>query len=244
MKSDTPVVLSEKFWEHYFSAYDELNKLIPYQELITRVIEEINPKKGDRILDAGAGTGNFAIPLAELGGNVLAVDTNQIALRMLNVKSPKIGTFRCSIQELLLQNQVIELESFNAVVCINVLYTIPHHERGVVLQNLYKLLRHGGRIVIVNPSRNFSILQYCRYTIRQQFSKGGFLSICGLITRYLPNFLKIIYYNIIINYHFKSNSFFSDDEQTKLIFDAGFTKILKREKVYAFQSEMIVAEKL
>ena len=48
-----------EFWEKYFRIYDFLNLLIPYQRLLARIKELLKLKKGDTLLDVGAGTGNF-----------------------------------------------------------------------------------------------------------------------------------------------------------------------------------------
>jgi len=50
-------MLDEKFWQKYFRSYDILNKAIPYQELLRDIVEATSVKDGDRIFDAGSGTG-------------------------------------------------------------------------------------------------------------------------------------------------------------------------------------------
>lgn len=52
-------MLNHKFWKKYFKDYDILNIVIPYQELLKTICEELDIKKGEKILEAGSGTGNF-----------------------------------------------------------------------------------------------------------------------------------------------------------------------------------------
>ena len=47
------------------------------REDIRRVLRVVDIKKGERILDAGCGTGRYAIEFARLGARVLAVDASR-----------------------------------------------------------------------------------------------------------------------------------------------------------------------
>jgi len=49
------------FWDIYAKLYDTLNLLEPYQRLHQEVLQSLELKGGERILDAGCGTGNFEI---------------------------------------------------------------------------------------------------------------------------------------------------------------------------------------
>lgn len=243
MKDFDNAVLSEQFWERYFTAYDELNKLYPYQELIRRVIEVVRPQKSSRILDAGAGTGNFAVALKKFGSQVVAIDPNKSALSLMLKKDSKITSLQCSLQEVMNQQEIFIPDFYDTVVCINVLYTIPPTERSTSLRNLYQLLRRGGKIVLVNPEKNFSIVKFCTYTIKMQCLNDGLFKTIKLLIVCLPKFLKIFYYNIHISRNLKKTSFLENGEQEELLLNSGFTKIIMREKVYAHQSELVVAEK-
>lgn len=50
---------SSLFWGLYARLYDTLNLLEPYKKLHREVLEKLELKSGERILDAGCGTGNF-----------------------------------------------------------------------------------------------------------------------------------------------------------------------------------------
>jgi len=47
------------FWDIYAKLYDTLNLLQPYRDLHRQVLESLDLKDGELILDAGCGTGNF-----------------------------------------------------------------------------------------------------------------------------------------------------------------------------------------
>lgn len=50
---------SSLFWDIYAKLYDTLNLLHPYQDFHAQALEALDVKGGERILDAGCGTGNF-----------------------------------------------------------------------------------------------------------------------------------------------------------------------------------------
>jgi len=56
-------MLDSKFWKRYFKVYDVLNLLIPYQELLNTICDELDIKPGEKILEAGCGTGNLALKI-------------------------------------------------------------------------------------------------------------------------------------------------------------------------------------
>ena len=73
-------MLDSNFWRKYFETYDVLNIVIPYQELMKEVRQELEVEPGDLILDAGAGTGNLSVRLKEAGAKVVALDNIQEGL--------------------------------------------------------------------------------------------------------------------------------------------------------------------
>ena len=44
-------MLDSKFWKRYFKVYDVLNLLIPYQELLETICDELDIKPGEKILE-------------------------------------------------------------------------------------------------------------------------------------------------------------------------------------------------
>src|SRR3990172_4647140 len=55
---------SEKaFWNLYAKCYDAISHLIPYQEMMAYITQALDLKPGERLLDAGCGTGNLELAL-------------------------------------------------------------------------------------------------------------------------------------------------------------------------------------
>lgn len=63
--------LTPQFWKEYFKYYDYLNYLPTYQELLDKILKELDPKEGEIILDAGVGTGNLAVLIKEKGSKAI-----------------------------------------------------------------------------------------------------------------------------------------------------------------------------
>ena len=78
------------FWDIYAKLYDTLNLLEPYQRLHREVLDKLELKGGERILDAGCGTGNFEKLLSQNGSlnlKVEALDFSQAMLKRAKLKN-------------------------------------------------------------------------------------------------------------------------------------------------------------
>ena len=74
----------DKFWREY-GLYDEMIRHSGYPgEIVPTILSRIEPES--TILDIGAGTGAFAIPLAEAGHHVIALDPSEYHLSILKSK--------------------------------------------------------------------------------------------------------------------------------------------------------------
>ena len=81
------------FWDVYDKLYDTLNLLEPYQRLHREVLDKLELKGGERILDAGCGTGNFEKLLQNEGLNnvkIEALDFSQTMLKRAKRKNEYI----------------------------------------------------------------------------------------------------------------------------------------------------------
>ncbi len=74
----------DEFWREY-GIYDEMIRHSGYPgEIVPTILSRIEP--GSTILDIGAGTGAFAIPLTEAGHHVIALDPSEYHLSILTSK--------------------------------------------------------------------------------------------------------------------------------------------------------------
>jgi len=231
-------MLDTKFWAKYFKVYDLLNLLIPYQELLRDICDELEIKPREKILEAGCGTGNLALKIKERGARVIGLDNCKEALDLYLKKDPEA--------EIVLADLTRRLpfpdNYFDKIACNNVLYAISRKKQINVLKELYRILRPDGKIVFVNPQRGWSSSKIYIDGIKKNFKKEGLLPTFYKITRMIIPTIKIFYYNTLLrkekNYHF-----FELDEQRKLINVMGFSKVGGTRFVYSGQHLLDYAHK-
>jgi arsenite methyltransferase len=112
------------------------------------VMEALAPRSGERIIDIGSGPGLMAAELADAvgeHGKVCGVDSSQdmITLSSARANRPWLDFRVADATTLPYPDQ-----SFDAAVCIQVLEYVKNIEHA--LSELYRVLRSGGRAVIVD----------------------------------------------------------------------------------------------
>lgn len=99
---------------------------------------------GRRVLDIGAGTGRFAARLAELGGDVVAVEPQEDVVRGRDVGR---AAFVIAVAEALpLATASVDLVLFN-----HSLHHVPIRSMASALSEARRVLRDDGRAVVVEP---------------------------------------------------------------------------------------------
>jgi len=81
----------DDFWRKYFAVYDVLNELRPYQDLLGSVKDNLKIKKGDLVLDAGAGTGSKGGQVPFLGlpvGRTVVSSPNFLIIFIAHASAP------------------------------------------------------------------------------------------------------------------------------------------------------------
>jgi SAM-dependent methyltransferase len=111
------------------------------------------------ILDAGGGTGNFAVPLARLGHRVTVVDPSPDALAALERRAAEAGVtdrvqgVQGDAGGLL---DVVTAEGADMVLCHGVLEMVD--DPGVALANVVRALRPAGTLSVLVANRNAVVL--------------------------------------------------------------------------------------
>lgn len=234
-------MLDTTFWKKYFTAYDVLNLVIPYQELLESIISTANIKQNDLVLDVGSGTGNLAIKLKKSGAHVTALDSSKEGLERHKQKDEKAKT--------MLHDAVKPLpfsdNHFDKIVSNNTIYTLEPSKRDNIFKEFYRVLKPGGRIVIANVHTGFKPIEIYKEHIRKQIKKRGFLyTLWQIVSMVIPT-VKIFYYNAKIKKEHREGDygFMKENEQRELLFQAGFKNISENKSVYANQGILNSAEK-
>jgi ubiquinone/menaquinone biosynthesis C-methylase UbiE len=226
-------MLDTKFWEKYFEVYDVLNLVIPYQELLRNIADELEIKNGERILEAGAGTGNLAIEIKKRGGMPVALDNIQEALNIYKKKDPAAIIVLADLTEKL---PFVDNE-FDKICSNNTIYAVPRKYREQIMKEFYRVLKPGGKIVIANIHKEFKPIKIYLAHIKQDIKKTGLLGVIIKGIKLMVPTIKMFYYNAKIKGEHKTGDFdfLEFDEQKELLSNAGFRNVSENKSVYAQQ---------
>jgi ubiquinone/menaquinone biosynthesis C-methylase UbiE len=227
-------MLDSKFWARYFRVYDVLNLLIPYQELLETICNELEIKPGEKILEAGCGTGNLALKIKERGAEVIGLDNCKEALEIYRKKDPNANLVLADLREKL----PFPDNYFDKIACNNTLYIIPKEKQIDVLKEFYRILRSKGKIILVNPKKGAKPIKIYFEGVKKSLKKNGlFKTIKNVSLMAIPT-IKILYYNRLILKECEKNSykFFDFNEQKELLKKVGFINISETKLVYGDQN--------
>ena len=117
--------------------YDDKHSFV--WKLAAAVLELLDARSGEHILDLGCGTGHLTARIAETGAHVVGIDRSPGMIRQAKEKYP-------SLRFELMDAREIQLDgNFDAVFSNATLHWIKEPER--VIAGIKKLLRPGGRFV-------------------------------------------------------------------------------------------------
>ena len=126
-------------------------------QYLTRLEERGVPKDQIRILDVGAGTGRYAIPLSERGYDVTAVEPVHHNLGRLRAMGPKVTAYEGRAEKL----KHIKDASFDIVLFFGPMYHLKEESlRLQAMAEAKRALKPGGHLMISYIMNDYSILMY------------------------------------------------------------------------------------
>jgi ubiquinone/menaquinone biosynthesis C-methylase UbiE len=231
---------AQRFWRRYFMVYDKANESAHYRSMLDGHVELLDPRPGERILDAGTGTGNVAQVLLACGAHVVGIDFLESALDVCRVKCPA-GDFR--VGDL---SGRLELEdgSFPKLACCNVIYLLAPDEQRNAVSELHRVLEPGGRAVVTVFHRDFSKKNLLLATLREERRRAGLKGLAGYMLRNSVATVRILYYISRLQSQRAAgrHTFFTEPELRGLLEHAGFV-VESIEPTLASQCLLAVARK-
>jgi SAM-dependent methyltransferase len=116
---------------------------------VPRLLDILGPAPGERLLEVGAGTGAYTLPMARAvapGGTVDAFDVQQEMLDELTRRADRQGVSNVRPQQGDAQRLPYADASFDAAYLVTVLHEVPDQDRA--LRELCRVVRPGGRVVV------------------------------------------------------------------------------------------------
>lgn len=114
-------------------------------------------KKGDRIIDIGAGTGKYSIALANEGYDVTAVELVKHNLRVIEQKSNKVKTFQGNATNL----KKIDDETYNVTLLFGPMYhLITQEEKIMALNEAKRVTKKKGIILVAYCMNEYAVLTH------------------------------------------------------------------------------------
>lgn len=236
------------FWQLYSFIYDVANKVIPYKELLVDVIRELDLKPGQKILDAGCGTGNLELAIDKYRIKDIHIEAVDFAPRMLDLAKKKCKNMAYVNFSLADLNKKLPFKnnSFNRTVIINTLYAVT--DPLFTIKEFHRILKPGGKLIISNPkpgAKGWAIPRAHILGIRRFCRKlDKFRHILNFIFQILPAGFIVALFNLIIISRGKKGKyhFWGKEKLGKILTENGFLVIRIRD-TYADQNLLITAIK-
>jgi len=117
----------------------------------SRLITQLSPQDNERILDFGCGTGTLTLMIKKAGPgcSVYGIDIDHQALEIAEKKARHDGV---DIQLIQYDGTVLPFanEKFDKLVSSLVLHHLPKEEKIPVLRELYRVLKRGGELHVLD----------------------------------------------------------------------------------------------
>jgi SAM-dependent methyltransferase len=133
----------------YAAAADHFDALPFWDRHGRRTVDRLDPRPGERMLDACCGTGASALPAAHrVGphGSVLGVDLSEPALALARAKAGEQRLSNVEFRVADVESADLRPRRFDAVVCVFGVFFLPDMVAG--LRRLWRLVRPGGRLAV------------------------------------------------------------------------------------------------
>lgn len=149
----------KKIYSHYSNFYDLIFKrfFYPRQE---HVINSMDIKEGDKVLDLGVGTG-LSLPLYPRHCEVTGIDLSPEMLEQAKKKVERYNLNHVKLMEMDASNLEFEDNTFNHVIATFVISVVPDPVR--VISEMKRVNKKDGKLVIVNhfqsPNKFFAKLE-------------------------------------------------------------------------------------
>jgi len=115
---------------------------------IKEIISLLNPKKSDRILEIGCGSGVLLKELEKYKCSIIGIDVSKEAIEMAKKNTSISKLILSSTDKLDFDNN-----SFDKIICQHIVEHLNNFD--IVLEELKRILKNNGCLIIVTPNINY-----------------------------------------------------------------------------------------
>jgi ubiquinone/menaquinone biosynthesis C-methylase UbiE len=212
-------------WELYPFFYDKMSNFPPYTQMLKKVAENLEVKKGGKYLDAGCGSGNMIFELFSRNRHikVCGFDASSSAIKLASKKlkeyiiAGSLNLYKYSFKDRL----PFENESFDGICAINFIQYLEPYSFHSFLLEAKRTLKNDGNLCLVyttNPTHKGSseeFKKFLRNNPKDAISSVPFYLMVGILN--MPMILKanlICYEKEYIENLLKEMGFKSKSEKT------------------------------
>src|SRR5581483_2399574 len=135
-------------WDARVDAWEEVAATETLRALRDRIVREAAPRRSDRILDLGAGTGLVTLALAPLAADVTALDISSQMLERLDGHAIATGINNVDVVAGDMRSLPFDDETFDVVVSNYAFHHLDDPGKELSLSEVRRVLVPGGRLVI------------------------------------------------------------------------------------------------
>ncbi len=147
--------------EEYYNKFNEEKRLnsrhgqVEYRISMKYIHEYL--KDGDKLIDIGAGTGRYSIPLFEEGYDVTAVELVQHNLGMLKQKNPNVKAYKGNACKL----KRFQENEFDFALLFGPMYHLTDREDKIkALKEAQRVVKPGGIIMVAYVMNEYGVVTY------------------------------------------------------------------------------------
>lgn len=172
-------------WDRYARAYDAMADANPaYQSLLRRFSECATPwcvPSGGRIVDIGAGTGNFSMLAARRfpQAEILLCEPEAAMLSRARSKAQVAGITNVAFSSCGAEELSFPGRSIDGALLVHVLYTLS--DPRALVGKLARWLRPGARAFVCDLGRRMDVADWRRYLLRHSLKCSGLIKTMRLM---------------------------------------------------------------
>jgi ubiquinone/menaquinone biosynthesis C-methylase UbiE len=144
-------------WDERVEAWEEVATSPAFLRIRNRIVELAEPRRDDRVVDLGAGTGLLSLALAPCVHELVAVDISERMLERLDDRAAADGVDNVEPLVADLRRLPLEDECATLVVSNYAFHHLDDPGKQLALAEARRILRPGGRLVICDMMFSLSL---------------------------------------------------------------------------------------